>query len=123
MIYVEPKAGLANRMRVIAASLMLQEETGQKLKCVWRQTPELNVPYHVLFLPIAEMNMAKTPSWYRYVTSLPSAWHKKIVIRIIHILMNISLLVSDEDFNSSGKQTIAKMKSVLQSGGVYTGLY
>ena len=52
MIVVKPIGGLANRMRVLYASVLLAERYNTKLRCVWQNNEELGAAFHDIFLPI-----------------------------------------------------------------------
>lgn len=49
MIYVEPRAGLCNRMRVIASAYVLALKYNTKITILWRISKGLNCSYHDLF--------------------------------------------------------------------------
>ncbi len=49
MIYVEPRAGLCNRMRVIESAYNLSKEYGAKVTVLWRKSKGLNCSYYDLF--------------------------------------------------------------------------
>lgn len=49
MLIIEPTSGLANRMRVIAASVCWAEIVGTKVECIWRVTPDLHASFSDLF--------------------------------------------------------------------------
>ncbi len=49
VIYVEPRAGLCNRMRVIASAFKLAEKYGAQLVVMWRLTKGLNCSFSNLF--------------------------------------------------------------------------
>lgn len=56
---VEPTAGLANRMRVVAASLELAERLQCPLRLVWTRTGALGCRFDELFEPIAGVTIAE----------------------------------------------------------------
>lgn len=56
---VEPTAGLANRMRVVAASLELAERLQCPLRLVWTRTGALGCRFDELFEPITGVKIAE----------------------------------------------------------------
>jgi hypothetical protein len=51
-IIIEPRGGLANRMRVIATGILLSKQLHMELKCIWDENWELNCPFNDIFEPI-----------------------------------------------------------------------
>jgi hypothetical protein len=58
-VTVEPTAGLANRMRVVAAALELADRLRCPLRLVWTRTGALGCRFDELFQPIAGVRVAE----------------------------------------------------------------
>lgn len=69
MIVLEPLGGLANRMRVIASGIWLQQKLNTGLVVIWNENNELNCSYHQLFEPSPAFTIIAKPKKYRYVKS------------------------------------------------------
>jgi hypothetical protein len=50
MIVIEPRGGLANRMRALDSSISLAMKTGQSILLLWSLDGSLNCQYHLLFV-------------------------------------------------------------------------
>jgi hypothetical protein len=68
IILLEPRYGLANRIRVIASGLWYSEQYQKKINLVWNMDPGLNCPFEALFEPIENtvvIHRSIPPSFYR----------------------------------------------------------
>lgn len=79
MIIIQPIGGLCNRMRAINSAYMLAKERGDSLTVIWFNNPELNCPFHELFLPNANLKVVDIYSkwnlkklWYQLCFSFVS---------------------------------------------------
>ncbi|OOQ58078.1 O-fucosyltransferase family protein [Mucilaginibacter pedocola] len=100
MITIEPFGGLANRMRVIASGIWLQQQLGIGLNVVWNINNELACPYADLFLPIAGVNIITKPfKYYRLRRSNQpdkfAAWKAKA----INTLLGFDYCIHESDFH------------------------
>lgn len=60
MIYVEPRAGLSNRMRVIASAYNLSKKYNTKMIVLWRVSKGLNASFYSLFKPIKNLEVKES---------------------------------------------------------------
>lgn len=60
MIYVEPRAGLCNRMRVIASAYTLAQKYNTKITVLWRESRGLKCSYNNLFCKQPLINVIET---------------------------------------------------------------
>ncbi|MCM1160330.1 MAG: hypothetical protein NC412_03810 [Roseburia sp.] len=79
MIIIQPIGGLCNRMRAINSAYMLAKERDDSLTVIWFNNPELNCPFHELFLPNANFKVVDIYSkwnlkklWYQLCFSFVS---------------------------------------------------
>jgi hypothetical protein len=61
-VIVESISGLANRLRVIDATLVFQRESGLRCRVLWYRSPELNAPFHRLFEPVEGLRVIDMPA-------------------------------------------------------------
>ena len=81
MLYIEPVSGLANRMRVIAASRLLLNEVGlpesESLQCIWRKTDDLAADYLDLFEYPTNFQLCE-PFNFHLRSTYKEQWYKKL---------------------------------------------
>jgi len=99
MIYIEPQGGLANRMRVIASALELQEKTGKQVVCYWVPKTELNARFEDLFLPIDLLSIGDTIPFHNRF--LKSSFHtnpiKYLVAKSLIKISDVDIVLEDKD--------------------------
>jgi hypothetical protein len=125
MIIVEPLGGLANRMRVIASSLWLQKQTGQKLQLIWNLKNELNCPFDSLFYPINDLNVNSKKAKYKHVkASNQKKLYKKILSYLINNSIGIDYCIKEKDFSDPmWTDKINLLKFLLKKRNLYIQTY
>lgn len=102
MIIIEPFGGLANRMRVIASGLWLQDKLNCKLICFWLENKDLNSPFNLLFENINELSITSKHKKYNYVKAThQEKYYKKIITNGINKMINIDYCLNEADFLKS----------------------
>lgn len=98
MIIIEPFGGLANRMRVIASGLWLQEKTGCKLICLWSENSALKAPFDLLFQNIDGLVVQQRPKKYKYLKSTKQKTKlKQIISKFINKLLGVDYYIREQD--------------------------
>jgi len=98
MIYLEPNYGLANRMRVIASGLDLQQSTALPLTIIWPKTFELNCAFEDLFQPIRNIRFIDKPLYFHLVkNSDQKSPLTSSIAKISNRLFNINYCVKEDD--------------------------
>ncbi|SNR76068.1 hypothetical protein SAMN06265371_111103 [Lutibacter agarilyticus] len=102
MIILEPKGGLANRMRVIASGLWLSNKTHKDVKLVWNLKDELNCDFYELFKPIDSLSYveAKKKKYYYVEATNQQKLNKKIKAWFVNKLINIDYCIKEKDFEN-----------------------
>lgn len=61
-LMVEPIAGLANRMRVLASAIAVHKEFGaERVECLWFENRDLGAPFERLFEPMEQVRTVSRP--------------------------------------------------------------
>lgn len=102
MIILEPKGGLANRMRVIASGLWLSGNTEKNVELIWNLKDELNCNFYELFRPIDSLSFVgrKKRKYYYVKATNQENFKKKIKAWFTNKLINIDYCIKEKDFNN-----------------------
>ncbi|MCO5947678.1 hypothetical protein [Mucilaginibacter flavidus] len=99
MIIAEPLGGLANRMRVIASAILLQQKLNTKLIVIWNENYELNCPFNLLFEDCPAFTIQSKERKYNYIkSSNQTTPGKKIQAAFVNKLIGIDYCILDNDF-------------------------
>jgi hypothetical protein len=93
MIFIEPKFGLANRIRVIASGIDLSKETNQDITIVWENSHELNCSFDNLFYPINNLTVINKGKHHFYIKNNSDNFIKNIIPSIINRFFGIDFCV------------------------------
>lgn len=97
MIYVEPRAGLCNRMRVIASAYSLAQKYNTKIVVLWRVSRGLNASFYDLFKPIQDIDVKES----KHKLSLSFLWY---AIKTRKQYWNISLITDSDKMEKELKK-------------------
>ncbi len=93
-IILEPHAGLANRMRVIASGLWLGGILNKKIKLIWNPDSDLNCPFENLFEPIADLEpIDKKKKLFIVRSTAQKSMLKRFVITCVNALISNKFIV------------------------------
>lgn len=96
-IILEPRAGLANRMRVIASGLWLASVTNKKIELIWDLTPGLNCSFEKLFEPVENITIVKKKLPYRFFrTPKQENIIKRLIRKSIKFIVGRNFIVIDD---------------------------
>ena len=104
MIIVKPVGGLANRMRVIAASVQLAHEIGTTVQCIWESNNELGANYTDLF-ELSEHFSLRAPFRHRPKSSyqktglkhfIITLWNKMLGVDACYSMSNVDSIIAGE---------------------------
>ena len=101
MIILEPRGGLANRMRVIASGWWLQEKLRGELVCLWLCNAELAAPFHALFEDVVGLEIRPRLKKYKFVQATHNAHPtKRVLARIVNQLLGVEYCLTEPDVAS-----------------------
>ena len=100
MIYIEPRGGLANRMRALASAISIAKELNRKLTCIWLENSELNASFESLFKKIEYVEFLNSKKKYKNLKfSDQQKAYKKAIVKIINKFWGIDYNVKEKDFS------------------------
>lgn len=111
MIFLEPRGGLANRMRVIASGLWLKNNSNHELSVVWNLKEELNCDFNLLFENIPGVSFVHKKEKYIYLhRSNQLNFYKRSKAYFRNKLLGIDYCVTEGDLkNAFFKTNIEKI--------------
>ena len=121
MIIIEPRGGLANRMRVVVSGLRLQKQLGADLRCLWIEDAYLNAPFDALFESIPGLEIQSRANQFRYVqASRHTSRFKMGLAKMINRALGIDFCIVEPDFeNWLWKNKIEVADVAREHGNVY----
>lgn len=121
MIIIEPFGGLANRMRVIASGLWLQNKLNSELTCVWSQNMDLNAGFDLLFENIDGLNIKSKSRKYKFLKSTKYKKNLKLYIaRLINKVIGVDYYIKEQDYLN---QAWTKEIDIVPVSGKYRNVY
>lgn len=120
-IIIEPFAGLANRMRVVASGLWLQEKLHAKLRCVWNESNELNAPFEMLFKPIEGLDVTLNLLTYKTAkASNQPSLIKRVAASLINRRLGIDYCIKEPNLIKTTWHANANVSKIASK---YNSLY
>lgn len=103
MIFLEPKGGLANRIRVIASGVWLSKISNQRLSIIWNVDSDLCCNFNSIFDENSHFEVITRKEKFQYLqhTNNPK-WKKRIKAYFRNRLLGIQYCINEIDFLSRG---------------------